>query len=113
MKYVAEGTLYFLKSAMKFVSTTGLQPAVFAVWRSAKIQNKVAAGYFNLNDWLRRIKGAVLLAGTETLCCIACPALLHQWKQALVAVMNKLLKQVFAVVKHNSLYQPNYCSAKP
>jgi hypothetical protein len=34
-------------------------------------------------------------------------------KQALVAVMNKLLKQVFAVVKHNSLYQPNYCSAKP
>jgi transposase len=34
-------------------------------------------------------------------------------KQALVAVMNKLLKQVFAVVKSNSLYQPNYCSAKP
>lgn len=34
-------------------------------------------------------------------------------KQALVAVMNKLLKQVFAVVKNNSLYQPNYCSAKP
>jgi hypothetical protein len=34
-------------------------------------------------------------------------------KQALVAGMNKLLKQVFAVVKNNSLYQPNYCSAKP
>ena len=34
-------------------------------------------------------------------------------KQALVAVMNKLLKQVFAVVKNNSLYQPNYCSARP
>jgi len=34
-------------------------------------------------------------------------------KQALIAVCNKLLKQVFAVVKHNSLYQPNYCSAKP
>jgi len=34
-------------------------------------------------------------------------------KQALVAVMNKLLKQVFAVVKNNCLYQPNYCSAKP
>ena len=34
-------------------------------------------------------------------------------KQALVAVMNKLLKQVFAVVKNNTLYQPNYCSAKP
>jgi len=33
-------------------------------------------------------------------------------KQTLVAVMNKLLKQVFAVVKNNSLYQPNYCSAK-
>ena len=34
-------------------------------------------------------------------------------KQALIAVCNKLLKQVFAVVKNNSLYQPNYCSAKP
>jgi transposase len=34
-------------------------------------------------------------------------------KQALIAVMNKLLKQVFAVVKNNTLYQPNYCSAKP
>jgi transposase len=34
-------------------------------------------------------------------------------KQALIAVCNKLLKQVFAVVKNNSLYQPNYCSVKP
>jgi transposase len=34
-------------------------------------------------------------------------------KLALVAVCNKLLNQVFAVVKNNSLYQPNYCSAKP
>jgi transposase len=34
-------------------------------------------------------------------------------KQALIAVCNKLLKQVFAVVKNNSLYQPNYRSAKP
>jgi len=34
-------------------------------------------------------------------------------KQALIAVCNKLLKQVFAVVKNNSLYQPNYCSARP
>jgi len=33
-------------------------------------------------------------------------------KQALVAVMNKLLKQEFAVIKNKSLYQPNYCSAK-
>ena len=31
-------------------------------------------------------------------------------KQALIAVMNKLLKQVFAVVKNKTLYQPNYCS---
>jgi transposase len=30
-------------------------------------------------------------------------------KQALIAVCNKLLKQVSAVVKNNSLYQPNYC----
>jgi transposase len=34
-------------------------------------------------------------------------------KQALIAVCNKLLKQVFAVVKNDSLYQPNYCSPKP
>jgi transposase len=34
-------------------------------------------------------------------------------KQALIAVCNKLLKQVFAVVKNNSLYQPNYRSVKP
>ena len=34
-------------------------------------------------------------------------------KQALIAVCNKLLKQVFAVVKNNTLYQPNYCSTKP
>lgn len=34
-------------------------------------------------------------------------------KQALIAVCNKLLKQAFAVVKNNTLYQPNYCSAKP
>ena len=34
-------------------------------------------------------------------------------KQGLIAVCNKLLKQVFAVVKSNSLYQPNYCSPKP
>lgn len=33
-------------------------------------------------------------------------------KQALIAVCNKLLKQVFAVAKNNSLYQPNYCSEK-
>lgn len=34
-------------------------------------------------------------------------------KQGLIAVCNKLLKQVFAVMKNNTLYQPNYCSAKP
>ncbi len=34
-------------------------------------------------------------------------------KQGLIAVCNKLLKQVFAVVKNNSLYQPNYCSTRP
>lgn len=34
-------------------------------------------------------------------------------KQALMAVCNKLLKQVFAVVKSGALYQPNYSSVKP
>ena len=35
--YKAERTLYFLKSAMNNNCTTGLQPAVYAVWRAAKI----------------------------------------------------------------------------
>jgi transposase len=34
-------------------------------------------------------------------------------KLCLIAVCNKLLKQVFAVVKNNTMYQPNYCSARP
>jgi transposase len=34
-------------------------------------------------------------------------------KQGLIAVCNKLLKQAFAVVKNNTLYQPAYCSPKP
>jgi len=34
-------------------------------------------------------------------------------KQGLIAVCNKLLKQVFAVVKKGTMYQPNYCSTKP
>ncbi len=49
----------------------------------------------------------------------ACKALYERLKSkgksgklALIAVCNKLLKQVFAVVKNNTLYQPNYCSAK-
>lgn len=34
-------------------------------------------------------------------------------KQGLIAVCNKLLKQVFAVMKSGTLYQPNYASARP
>ncbi len=34
-------------------------------------------------------------------------------KQVLIAVMNKLLKKVFAVVKYGTIYQTNYCSIKP
>jgi transposase len=34
-------------------------------------------------------------------------------KQTLIAVCHKLLKQVFAVGKNNSLYQPNYCWVRP
>lgn len=36
----------------------------------------------------------------------------ENWKQALVAVMNKLLKQVYAVASNGTIYQPNYCSKK-
>jgi hypothetical protein len=34
-------------------------------------------------------------------------------KQGLIAVCDKLLKQVFAVMEPQTLYQPNYCSPKP
>lgn len=34
-------------------------------------------------------------------------------KQGLIAVCNKLLKQVFAVMKAETLYQPNYASVRP
>ena len=51
---------------------------------------------------------------------VACKALYDRLKakgktgkQALIAVCNKLLKQVFAVVKSGSLYQPAYCSIRP
>ena len=51
---------------------------------------------------------------------IACKALYDRLivkgkssKLALIAVCNKLLTQVFAVVKNNTIYQPNYCSPKP
>lgn len=51
---------------------------------------------------------------------VACKALYERLrakgksgKLALIAVCNKLLKQVFAVVKNNTLYQPNYLSPKP
>lgn len=34
-------------------------------------------------------------------------------KQGLIAVCNKLSKQVFAVVKNGTMYQSNYCSVRP
>jgi transposase len=34
-------------------------------------------------------------------------------KQGLREVCTKLLKQVYAVVKNGTMYQPNYCSARP
>ncbi len=51
---------------------------------------------------------------------VACKALYERLKasgktgkQALIAVCNKLLKQVFALVKSGGLYQPNYSSVRP
>ena len=51
---------------------------------------------------------------------IACKALYERLiakgksgKLALIAVCNRFLRQVFAVVKNNTTYQPNYCSPKP
>lgn len=99
----------------QLISFAGLAPTQYSSGSSIQGKPRIyKRGGKNLRDVLYMCSMNAMKTN------VACKALYERLrangktgKQALVAVMNKLLKQVFAVVKNNSLYQPNYCSAKP
>jgi transposase len=99
----------------QLISFAGLAPTQYSSGSSIQGKPRIyKRGGKNLRDVLYMCSMNAMKTNT------ACKALYDRLrangktgKQALVAVMNKLLKQVFAVVKNNTLYQPNYCSAKP
>ena len=105
----------YTNSHRQLISFAGLSPTEYSSGSSIhgrpRIYNR---GGKNLRDVLYMCSMNAIKTNT------ACKTLYERLKangktgkQALIAVCNKLLKQVFAVVKNNSLYQPNYCSAKP
>ena len=99
----------------QLISFAGLAPTQYSSGSSIQGKPRIyKRGGKNLRDVLYMCSMNAMKTNT------ACKALYERLrangktgKQALIAVCNKLLKQVFAVVKNNSLYQPNYCSAKP
>lgn len=99
----------------QLISFAGLAPTEYSSGSSIQGKPKIyKRGGKNLRDVLYMCSMNAMKTNA------ACKALYERLrangktgKQALIAVCNKLLKQVFAVVKNNSLYQPNYCSAKP
>ena len=103
------------QSHRQLISFAGLAPTQYSSGSSIQGKPRIyKRGGKNLRDVLYMCSMNAMKTNT------ACKALYDRLrangktgKQALVAVMNKLLKQVFAVVKNNTLYQPNYCSAKP
>ena len=105
----------YTQNHRQLISFAGLAPTQYISGSSIQGKPRIyKRGGKNLRDVLYMCSMNAMKTNT------ACKALYERLrangktgKQALVAVMNKLLKQVFAVVKNNSLYQPNYCSAKP
>ena len=99
----------------QLISFAGLAPTQYSSGSSIQGKSRIyKRGGKNLRDVLYMCSMNAMKTNN------ACRALYERLrangktgKQALIAVCNKLLKQVFAVVKNNSLYQPNYCSAKP
>ncbi len=104
----------YTKNHRQLISFAGLSPTEYS--SGSSIQGKARIykrGGKNLRDVLYMCSMNAIKTNN------ACKALYERLKangktgkQALIAVSNKLLKQVFAVVKNNTLYQPNYCSAK-
>lgn len=99
----------------QLISFAGLAPTEYSSGSSIQCKSRIyKRGGKNLRDVLYMCSMNAMKTNA------ACKALYERLrangktgKQALIAVCNKLLKQVFAVVKNNSLYQPNYCSPKP
>jgi transposase len=105
----------YTNSHRQLISFAGLSPTEYSSGSSIYGRPRIyKRGGKNLRDVLYMCSMNAIKTNT------ACKTLYERLKangktgkQALIAVCNKLLKQVFAVVKNNSLYQPNYCSAKP
>jgi transposase len=103
------------KNHRQLISFAGLSPTEYSSGTSIKGNNKI---YKKGGKAIRDVLYMCAMNAKQTN--LSCKQLFDRLKangktgkQALIAVMNKLLKQVFAVVKNKSLYQPNYCSAKP
>jgi transposase len=105
----------YTHSHRQLISFAGLSPTEYSSGSSIYGRPRIyKRGGKNLRDVLYMCSMNAIKTNT------ACKTLYERLKangktgkQALIAVCNKLLKQVYAVVKNNSLYQPNYCSAKP
>lgn len=105
----------YTKSHRQLISFAGLSPTEYSSGSSIHGKSRIyKRGGKNLRDVLYMCSMNAIKTNP------ACKTLYERLrangktgKQGLIAVCNKLLKQVFAVVKNNSLYQPNYCSAKP
>lgn len=105
----------FTNSHRQLISFAGLSPSEYSSGTSIQGKSRIyKKGGKNLRDVLYMCSMNAIKTNP------ACKALYERLrangktgKQALIAVCNKLLKQVFAVVKNKTLYQPNYCSAKP
>lgn len=105
----------YTHSHRQLISFAGLSPTEYSSGSSIYGRPRIyKRGGKNLRDVLYMCSMNAIKTNT------ACKTLYERLKangktgkQALIAVCNKLLKQVYAVVKNNSLYQPHYCSAKP
>lgn len=103
------------KSHRQLISFAGLSPAEYSSGTSIQGKSRICKrGGKSIRDVLYMCAMNAIKTNQ------ACKTLYERLrakgktgKQGLIAVCNKLLKQVFAVVKNNTLYQPNYCSAKP
>ena len=105
----------YTKSHRQLISFAGLSPTQYSSGTSIQGRSRIyKRGGKNLRDVLYMCSMNAMKTNP------ACKALYDRLREkgksgklALIAVCNKLLKQVFAVVKNGTLYQPNYCSARP
>ena len=105
----------YTNSHRQLISFAGLSPTEYSSGSSIQGKPRIyKRGGKNLRDVLYMCSMNAIKTNP------ACKALYERLrangktgKQGLIAVCNKLLKQVFAVVKNNKLYQPNYGSVKP